>query len=424
MATLTVYPSPGVTVDGTALRGVDPTIGEAWGTIRDGAGTAVQTSSSATEVIRIRSSDVSGWRFLMRAIYLFDTSALTSGATITAGVMSIYGQSKTDNLAVTPNLNVYTSTPASDTTLANGDYSQIGTTAQCDTPVTYAGFNTGGYNDFSFNATGLGNISKTGISKFGIRNANYDVANSAPTFTAGTASFFEAYFSDNAGTTNDPKLVITYSTSTNYPITASVGAFTLTGVTTLLKVGRKMVSALGTFTLSGQTAILRWGRKMVAGLGTFVLTGQNVIFLLGKVLVAGLGTFTLSGQNILFHVTLSILAGLGMFTLTGQTVLLKVGRKITAGLGTFTLTGISVVLSAGRYIVSSLGTFTLTGQTITFKLARMMVAGLGSFVLSGQTVLFAVNGIYVKWLNSVKNTSTFSNISKAVSSWINNDKTL
>ena len=71
-------------------------------------------------------------------------------------------------------------------------------------------------NDFTFDATGRGNVSKTSNSKFGVRNANYDVANSAPTWASlGYQSTFGCYMSEDA--TNKPKLVVTYT----LPVTAT-----------------------------------------------------------------------------------------------------------------------------------------------------------------------------------------------------------
>jgi hypothetical protein len=93
-------------------------------------------------------------------------------------------------------------------------------------PITYANWSTSAYNDFTFNATGIGNVSKTGFSKFGVRNPNYDVANTPPTWSSGVTSHMQCYFSDEAGTTSDPKLVVTYS------LGGSAGSLLLLGIGT------------------------------------------------------------------------------------------------------------------------------------------------------------------------------------------------
>lgn len=216
MATLTVYPNPGVTTDGgmAGNTGSDLT----WAQVIARTGDAHDDTTDRFNdginlgVIVLQAGSASNtWLELGRSIALFDTSALTASATISAAILSLFGSAKADGNAATPNINVYTATPASNTALANGDYSQIGTVAQCDTALTYAGWSTSAYNDFTFNATGIGNISKTGISKFGFRNANYDVAAVGPPWVQFTNTNLGAFSSDKTGTANDPMLVITYT---------------------------------------------------------------------------------------------------------------------------------------------------------------------------------------------------------------------
>lgn len=214
-STLTAYPSPGTTVDGYVSRS---NVVESWSTIRAGAGT--NNDSSQTEVeLRIASEWNSSPNFahLYRFIALFDTSALGSGATISAATLSLNGTNKSNTFSHTSfEYNIYTSNPASNTALANADFTTLGTTKQSDTNITYTGWSTTGYNDFAFNATGIGNISKTGISKFGAREALYDAAGASLTYE--NDKIIRVYFnaSDASGTSTDPKLVITYTTVNNY----------------------------------------------------------------------------------------------------------------------------------------------------------------------------------------------------------------
>ena len=163
------------------------------------------------------------WERLGKSIFLFDTSSLTASATISDAVLSLYGFSKGDESSNTPNLDIYAATPANTNTLANGDFTQVGAVSQTGSPITYANFSTAGYNDFTFDATGRGNISKTGISKFGARNANYDVAATAPTWGSNKTMLINVYFADNAS--NKPKLVITYTvpSTTHFLSTLGVG---------------------------------------------------------------------------------------------------------------------------------------------------------------------------------------------------------
>ena len=217
--TLTEYPVAGSNspVDGVTW---DATLNQTWAEKIANAGTNFSNTESYSNVMFLNADELSGkWKSIVRSIFLFDTSALTSGITISVTVMSLYGYGKNDNLSCTPDTNIYLATPAANDTLANGDFTQIGSTAQCDTAITYAGWNTSGYNDFTFNSTGRGNVSKTGISKFGGRNANYDVAATEPNWVSYLYSRVQCYFADNGS--NKPKLVVTYSTGTDYFKTCS-----------------------------------------------------------------------------------------------------------------------------------------------------------------------------------------------------------
>ncbi len=212
--TLTVYPDAGTgntTVDGFIMNFNNS--GSLFSDlVSSSSGTSANPSGDIGNVSYIASyADTDKWLGIIRAIFLFDTSSLTSSATISSAVMSIFGNNKADNLGITPNVDIYTSSPTANNDLQVSDYSQIGTTSQTGSPISYSSWNVSSYNDFTFNATGIGNISKTGISKFGARNANYDVANNTPSWTASLNCYLQARFADYTGTNNDPKLVVTYT---------------------------------------------------------------------------------------------------------------------------------------------------------------------------------------------------------------------
>jgi hypothetical protein len=218
-STLTAYPDPGTggpTGSATVERGAS---NESISTIRAGAGSYASSTDNPNWVIGFQSDNTQAaagkLRALDRFLMTFDTSGLTAAATISAAVLSIYGNSKLDaGTAVTPDVNIYLPTPSVNYNFSVNDFNiaNWGSTAQCDSAITYAGWNTAAYNDFTLNATGRGNISKTGISKFGCRNANYDVADVSPgAMTNNTSHSLLGYLANETGTTKDPKLVVTYT---------------------------------------------------------------------------------------------------------------------------------------------------------------------------------------------------------------------
>ena len=209
-STLTAYPDAGdpgtTTIDGVVQRSG---VNETFGTIRGGAGTL---ATNATDFLFTAQLDATGttnqYSRLRRSIALFDTSSLTTSASISSATIGAYGWGKTNALG-SADWHVGSATPASNTTLAASDYGNCGTTSFGS--IAYASFSTSGYNDITLDSNGLGNISKTGVSKFSFQ-LSWDINNSFTGSWANSAiSNFDNYSADQAGTTNDPKLVVTYT---------------------------------------------------------------------------------------------------------------------------------------------------------------------------------------------------------------------
>lgn len=214
--TLTKYPnaqgdSGQNTVDGSVQTNYGFDSGKTWDQIRNGPGTQAfsnRTTGSACSLASDLTSNT--WQWIIRSIFLFDTSSLGADANITNAVLSLYGYDKTDDLSISPTTDIYTSNPASNTSLIPADYTTLGTISQTGSPIAYSNWSVA-YNPFTFNSTGISNINKTGISKFGSRNANYDTADSPPTWLQAAESGVGTYYADETGATKDPKLVVTYN---------------------------------------------------------------------------------------------------------------------------------------------------------------------------------------------------------------------
>ena len=151
---------------------------------------------------------------IVRAFLLFDTSTIGSIDTISSATLSVYGTAVGD--AVGGALAVVLSNPASNTGLANSDIDDIGTTTQNTTNINFSSFATTTYNNFSLSTTGISNISKTGVTKFGMREANYDIPDVNPGSGNGQ-TYVKFYASDNTGTTEDPKLVVEHTAPDTSP---------------------------------------------------------------------------------------------------------------------------------------------------------------------------------------------------------------
>ncbi|TAK94508.1 hypothetical protein EPO05_06260 [Patescibacteria group bacterium] len=211
--TLTSYPDADpetTTVDGFVDRNLPTGSGEAWTSIIAGAGNESNSNGTVAYGAYMTGDSVSNqWKFLIRYILLFDTGSIPIGSSITSATLSVNGNNKTDQLSASPDTNIYSSGTASNTEINFADYGNFGSTA-FSTAIAYSGWSTTGYNDFILNASGLSNIAIGGISKFGLRNANYDVAASAPPWASLANSQLAGDSADVAGVSTDPKLVITY----------------------------------------------------------------------------------------------------------------------------------------------------------------------------------------------------------------------
>ncbi len=188
-----------------------------WATIRT-ITTGIIVNSDTADILVMQMmtfTTTNTWKRLCRAIMTFNTGpTIPDTDEISAAVLSIYGVSKSDGLGLTPNVDIYAATPASNNTFVAADFNATGgstPTSQTGSPNTYASWTAGAFNDFTFNATGRGNVSKTGVSKFATRNATYDADAATPTWSSDTSSQMIGDSADQADVTNDPKLVVTYT---------------------------------------------------------------------------------------------------------------------------------------------------------------------------------------------------------------------
>lgn len=211
---LTAYPDPNpetTTVDGQVGYSAEY---QTWTYVRDKTSGSTNPSAATGYVVQgEKLSNDYDYHGISRCVFLFDTHLLTSGANISAAVFSVMSGVDCDltETANPANLALVSSNPASNTNLVGADYNKAnwGTT-RFATDYTAAAFwaNRNNYSNMSLNASGIANINKAGISKFGIRASN-DLDNNAPIHR----SFVIGYFADYTGTSNDPKLVVTYTIS-------------------------------------------------------------------------------------------------------------------------------------------------------------------------------------------------------------------
>lgn len=221
-STLTTYPAAGVggtSVDGGVFRtGVDETIA----VIRAGAGTAHDDTSSEISFVRLQASTTSNqFQGDVRHALTLPGIGVIGAGDVTAATFSIWVTDKTsyDGLSGSASANsagvLVAATPASTNDLVNADYSQLGATDFGRTSAQ-ASLTTGAYNDITCNASCQTTIETaatgSGIVGFGLRIGwDFDNTITGLTHVNSALQGWLGYDADLAGTTSDPRLVVTYT---------------------------------------------------------------------------------------------------------------------------------------------------------------------------------------------------------------------
>ncbi|MBA7701502.1 hypothetical protein ES703_110242 [subsurface metagenome] len=203
----TFYPDP--TPEVTSVDGwIRKQAHVPWATLITGDGTEVIDYQSGNPILIVSGSTPDLWWNLCRAYYLFDTSTLPGNCEILEAKLHIYITTKDDLLNILPDLNVFAADPLSNTQLVLADFSRV-SSVPFSTAIPYNDIDTEAFAIFTLNEAGIAAISLTAITKFSVRNANYDAAAIAPSWTSFKTSFLGPTFAE-AEEGKRPKLVITY----------------------------------------------------------------------------------------------------------------------------------------------------------------------------------------------------------------------
>jgi hypothetical protein len=201
--------------------------GITWAAMVIAAGNNNNSSWPMASVAISAAAAIDKWQSLDRIILLFDTSPLPDDCTIISAVLATYCHAKSDGLSILPNMNVYSSLPASDVALVDADFTTLGAVPFCDIPVAYNNFVIGMWNSFVLNAAGIAAIEKAGITKLGLRNVNYDVDGVIPTWAAlQLYSEIQIRTGDTLESEGKPTLTVTYTQppwGINFPMAVAHG---------------------------------------------------------------------------------------------------------------------------------------------------------------------------------------------------------
>ena len=137
---------------------------------------------------------------------------------------------------------------------------------------------------------------------------------------------------------------------------------------------------------------------LTASAGAYTITGTSVALRRGQ--VAAGGSYTITGTSASFKIGLT--AAAGSYTITGAPAGLTVPNKLAAAAGSYTITGASAALRRGH--VAASGSYTITGAAATFAIRQTAAAG-----------AYTITGTAAVLLPSLSGTAAFSDKKDLVS---------
>jgi hypothetical protein len=245
------YPDPdpeSTTVDGYIYH--QEATGAAFTTIRAASGNHSNSGPSGGEgeAVSIRCYSYPYFSWIFRSLFLFNTAALPDAAVISTATFSVCTTTDTSNGFSYSDFSICTvsSNPASNTALTPTDYTTLGTT-EFSNKIGYSSCDTTAYQPFSLNTAGIAAISKTGITKFGLREATYDITGTAPSWEEYKNMKIYCRYADYSGTASDPKLVVETATAPvlDTASATSVSYTTATGNGEITNYGGAVVTTRG-----------------------------------------------------------------------------------------------------------------------------------------------------------------------------------
>ena len=187
-----------------------------WDVVHDASAGESAVSTAIIGGVTRGSSIQALYRRILRGFIPIDTSGIADTDTISAASLFMWPETKASQFTTDQTyLNIVLATAPTDATtaLVTGDYDLCGDVnnpAEGSTDKQVGDFNTGSYNEWILNATGITFISKTGVTRFGIRSG-HDIEDVDPGQDAGSNDDSYIIFSESetAGTGQDPYVAVT-----------------------------------------------------------------------------------------------------------------------------------------------------------------------------------------------------------------------
>jgi len=212
MAIATLTPS----LDGYASRAFGTGAGKVWDDMHDGDGNLHNDTLDTANCHLVTELYVGKWRQITRPILLFNASSIPPGTPIKGINLKLRVLGHQDDLLITPEFNIFSSNPASDTDIVDLDYQTLGT-LPLSTAKPEGDLVTDDYTIWTLNGDGIAlvqaAINGDGIVKLGVRESKYDAPDIEPTPSYQNAWSGLVIYTVEKGTDYAPILEVTYITT-------------------------------------------------------------------------------------------------------------------------------------------------------------------------------------------------------------------
>jgi hypothetical protein len=206
----TLYPAAGANSPVDGYTGYSPSTTTFSSLIAGNTATDFSATAGSADCIIRTSTTSNQFNRLYKAHFCFDTSVVGTDE-ISSAILSVYSNTGNSNSNLSQSVVIVSTSLASTDDIAAGDLDATGTTALSGTVSGATWDGSAQYHDFTLNASGLSAINKTGISQFAMVFEDVRSGTFTGTWGSNVTAASQGYSADTAGTTNDPKLVVTHA---------------------------------------------------------------------------------------------------------------------------------------------------------------------------------------------------------------------
>ena len=404
--------------DGWIQRsGVDMTLAN----IRaEAEGNSSNSSSGNAGVANLQASTTTNqFQSLLRGGLLFDASSLPDGATLSASVISLFIKDINSALG-DPDLDIVSLTTNSDTEWTSTDYANYGSTVFAS--ILQSNLTDETYEAWTLSEAGRNNISKTIVSKFGVR-LDWDTDNNFNgTWASGNLNRTKIAYADLA--LNPPKLVNTYTSvavtlteaititdSATAKIVAKIFTETITIVASVSKQTGKVFTDVITIVASS-TAF----RTFVKTLTETISITDSIVKAVGKVFGDTITVVASVSKQVsrTFSDTITVVAS--VIKIQGKLLLenISIDDSLVKAISRIFVNSITVTAS----VLKQAGKIFTENLTITDSKLVTYIKTFTETITIKDTIRKWLNGLlYTIWDKTVKPTATYTKEPKPTATW-------